>query len=179
MQGIKVGLVALCLPLFVQAGNQWNVTLPGGGMRFQGIIIAESCRVEAGDRQLSINMGRISSNRFQSVGEDSNPVAFDIHLRDCSNAVSQRVGISFLGVADGKDPDVLSVGEGPGIATDIGLALFDDQDQLILLNAPPRTWKHIYTGPTTLHFVAKYRATGRHVMGGVANAHAWFSLTYQ
>ncbi|HHS9693534.1 TPA: fimbrial protein, partial [Klebsiella michiganensis] len=37
----------------------------------------------------------------------------------------------------------------------------------------------IYTGPTTLHFVAKYRATGKQVTGGVANAQASFSLTYQ
>lgn len=28
--------------------------------------------------------------------------------------VSERVGVAFHGVADGKNPDVLSVGEGPG-----------------------------------------------------------------
>lgn len=166
-------------PPLALAGNHWNVTVAGGSMRFQGVIIAESCRVEAGDQQMTVNMGQISSNRFHSAGEDANPVPFDIHLQDCSTAVSQHVGVSFRGVADGKNPDVLSVGEGPGIATGVGIALFDKEDQLIPLNSPPGAWRRLYTGPTTLHFVAKYRATGNQVTGGAANAQVWFSLTYQ
>lgn len=166
-------------PPLALAGNHWNVTVAGGNMRFQGVIIAESCRVEAGDQQMTVNMGQISSNRFHSAGEDTNPVPFDIHLQDCSTAVSQHVGVSFRGVADGKNPDVLSVSEGPGIATGVGIALFDNEDQLIPLNSPPGAWRRLYTGPTTLHFVAKYRATGNQVTGGAANAQVWFSLTYQ
>ena len=115
MQGMKSGLLLLLPPLAL-AGNHWNVTLPGGSMRFQGLIMASSCRVEAGDRQMTVNLGQISSNRFHAVGEDSNPIPFAIHLQDCSTAVSQHVGVTFHGVADGKNPDVLSVGEGPGIA---------------------------------------------------------------
>lgn len=179
MQRMKSGLLIFLLPSLALAGNQWNVTLPGGNMRFQGTVIAESCRVEAGDRQMTVRMGQISSNRFHDAGEDTRPVPFDIHLRDCSTAVSQRVGVAFRGVADGKDPDVLSVGEGPGVASGIGVALFDGENNLIPINSPPANWTRLYSGPTTLHFVAKYRATGHQVTGGVANAQAWFSLTYQ
>ncbi|HBR2429575.1 TPA: type 1 fimbrial protein [Klebsiella pneumoniae] len=179
MQGMKSGLLLLLPPLAL-AGNHWNVTLPGGGsMRFQGLIMASSCRVEAGDRQMTVNLGQISSNRFHAVGEDSNPIPFAIHLQDCSTAVSQHVGVTFHGVADGKNPDVLSVGEGPGIASGIGIALFDSQGQQLPLNRPTDRWISLYRGPTTLNFVAKYRATGRQVTGGAANAQAWFSLTYQ
>lgn len=121
MQRMKSGLLILLLPPLALAGNQWDTMLPGGNMRFQGIVIAESCRVEAGDRQMTVKMGQISSNRFHSAGEDTNPVPFDIHLQECSTAVSQRVGVAFHGVADGKNPDVLSVGEGPGIATALAL----------------------------------------------------------
>lgn len=179
MQRMKSILFFCLLPALVQAESQWKINLPGGHMRFQGIIIAESCRVEAGDRQMTVNMGQISSNRFHSAGEDTNPVPFDIHLQECSTAVSQRVGVAFHGVADDKNPDVLSVGEGPGIATGIGVALFDKTGSLIPLNAPPASWTQLHTGPTTLHFVAKYRSTGNQVSGGAANAQAWFSLTYQ
>lgn len=179
MQRMKSGLLMLLLPPLALAGNQWHVTLPGGSMRFQGIVIAESCRVEAGDRQMTVRMGQISSNRFHAAGEDANPVPFDIQLQECSTAVSQHVGVTFHGVADGKNPEVLSVGEGPGIATGIGVALFDKNDQLISPNSPPASWTRIYTGLNTLHFVAKYRATGNQVTGGIANAQAWFSLTYQ
>lgn len=175
MQRVKSGLlIFLLLPLSTSA-----ITLAGGMMHFQGLVIAESCRVEASDRQMTVNMGQISSNWFHSVGEDKNPIPFEIHLQECSTAVSQRVSVTFQGVADGKDPDVLSVGEGPGIATGIGVALFDKSGSLIPLNAPPSLWTQLYTGPTTLHFVAKYRATGNHITGGAANAQAWFSLTYQ
>lgn len=174
MKGMKSGLLILLLPPLAA-----HAMLPGGVMHFKGIVIAESCRVEAGDRQMTVKMGQISSNRFHSAGEDNDPVPFDIHLQDCSTTVSQRVGVTFHGVADGKDPDVLSVGEGPGIATGIGVALFDKDGSLIPLNSPPSAWAHLYTGRTTLHFVAKYRSTGNYVTGGVANAQAWFSLTYQ
>ncbi|NUM02995.1 fimbrial protein, partial [Escherichia coli] len=42
---------------FALAGNKWNTTLPGGNMQFQGVIIAETCRIEAGDKQMTVNMG--------------------------------------------------------------------------------------------------------------------------
>ncbi|MEX3018215.1 fimbrial protein [Kluyvera sp. STS39-E] len=179
MQKVKLGLILLLLPTAALAGNRWNVTVPGGGMRFQGEIIAEACSVDAGDRLMTVNMGQISSQRFHAAGEDASPVPFDIHLLDCSTAVSQHVGVSFHGAADGKDPDVLSVGEGAGIATGIGVALFDSDGSQIPLNGDPISWAKIYDGPTTLHFVAKYRSTERQVTGGTANAQAWFSLTYQ
>lgn len=73
---------------------------------------------------------------------------------------------------------MLSVGEGPGIASGIGIALFDSQGQQLPLNRPTDRWISLYRGPTTLNFVAKYRATDA-VTGGAANARAWFSLTYQ
>lgn len=88
--------------MFALAGNKWNTTLPGGNMQFQGVIIAEACRIEAGDKQMTVNMGQISSNRFHAVGEDSAPVPFVIYLRECSTVVSERVGVAFHGVADGK-----------------------------------------------------------------------------
>ena len=119
--------------MFALAGNKWNTTLPGGNMQFQGVIIAETCRIEAGDKQMTVNMGQISSNRFHAVGEDSAPVPFVIHLRECSTVVSERVGVAFHGVADGKNPDVLSVGEGPGIATNIGLMMKETSYRLIVL----------------------------------------------
>ncbi|HDG1683612.1 TPA: type 1 fimbrial protein [Kluyvera ascorbata] len=179
MQWMKWGLLVCLLPTVAQAGNHWNVTVPGGSMRFQGVIIAEACSVAASDRLMTVKMGQVSSHRFHAAGEESNPIAFDIHLEDCSTEVSQHVGVSFQGVASGKDPDVLSVGEGAGIATGIGIALFDAQGELIPLNQEPRRWVRLNDGANTLHFVAKYRSTDRQVVGGTANAQAWFALTYQ
>ncbi len=158
MQGVRSGLLIFLFPLLALAGNHWNAMLPGGNLRFQGVIIAESCRVEAGDQQMTINMGQISSNRFHSSGEDANPVPFDIHLQDCSTAVSQRVGVSFRGTADGKKPEVFSVGEGPGIATGVGIALFDKDNQLIPLKTA--RWVLGRDIPAPQHFIS-WRSIGR------------------
>lgn len=178
MPKMTSSLLILFLPFLALADNPIDNFLPNGIMRFQGLVIAESCRIEAGDLQMTIDLGNVSSNRFHSVGEDINPTAFDIHLKECTTSVSQSVAITFNGTADGKNPDVLSIGEGPDIASDIGIVLFDNDGNLIPLNAPPKIWKPLYKGATTLHLVAKYRATGRHVTGGKANAQLWFSLTY-
>lgn len=69
MQGMKSGLLFFLLSPLALAGNQWNVTLPGGNMRFQGVIIAESCRVEAGDQQLTVNMGQTAAIGFIRQGK--------------------------------------------------------------------------------------------------------------
>lgn len=172
-------LLTLLLGLTAIAGNHWTAQLPSGLMRFQGELIAEACSVEASDRHLMVTMGQISSNRFHWAGEESDPVSFDLHLQNCSTHVSRNVGVMFHGIADGKNPDVLSVGDGPGVATGVAVALFDGNGQFIPLNSATQYWTALQEGPVILHFVAKYRATGHSVTGGLANAQAWFALTYQ
>ncbi|HIE9359441.1 TPA: fimbrial protein [Klebsiella quasipneumoniae subsp. similipneumoniae] len=180
MQRVKSGLLMMMLSPFVFAeGNILEGDYAGGTMRFRGQIFAETCRVVSESQQLTIHMGTISSNRFHSLGDDANPVPFDIHLRDCDAIVSKHIGIAFKGVADSKNPDVLSVGEGPDVATGIGVVIFNEANKLIPLNGDASNWKRINSGPIAFHLVAKYRATSRQVTGGVANAQAWFSLTYQ
>ncbi|HGD8485872.1 TPA: fimbrial protein, partial [Escherichia coli] len=44
MKRKRLFLLASLLPMFALAGNKWNITLPGGYMQFQGVIIAETCR---------------------------------------------------------------------------------------------------------------------------------------
>ncbi|MFG1174661.1 fimbrial protein [Erwiniaceae bacterium CAU 1747] len=179
MLKMKSYLLLAFLPQLAFSGDRWNVTLAGGDMHFQGLIIAEACRIEAGDNQMTVDMGRVSSNRFHSVGEYTEPVSFSIHLQECSTAVSQHVSVTFRGVADGKNPDILSVGEGPGMATGVGVALFDENDKLIPLNVPAKNRYQHDTGGKTLHLIAKYRTTDNVVVGGKVKAQAWFSLTYQ
>ncbi len=148
-------------------------------MRFQGLIMASSCRVEAGDRQMTVNLGQISSNRFHDVGEDSNPIPFAIHLQDCSTAVSQHVGVAFHGVADGKNPDVLSVGEGPGdrqrdwhcAVRQSGPAAAAQSSARPLGAALPRTDDAQFCRQISGDRTPGHRRRGQR--------QAWFSLTYQ
>lgn len=181
MRGVSAGImIMVLLTPWVVSAKGWHVYLSGGQMRFQGELIADACEVQVGDKTLNVVMGQVSSNRFTREGDVADPIPFDLHLLNCSTTVSRNVGIQFGGVSDGKDPDVLSVGEGPGIATNVGVALFDSRGELIPVNGQlPSGWQKLQEGPTVLHFVAKYRATGRVVTGGQANAQAWFYLTYE
>ncbi|MBP6123885.1 MULTISPECIES: fimbrial protein [Providencia] len=178
MRGLMLSLLLLFSSL-LEAGNQWKVQLPGGGMRFQGELIAEACSVDTSDRMLTVNMGQLRTNMLHAPGQDTAPVIFDIHLRECSNAVSESVSITFSGVANDKNPDIFSIGEGPDTATGMGLAIFDSKNTLIPINSSPRKISQLSNGDMTLHFIAKYRATSYQITGGKANAEALFSLTYE
>lgn len=178
MKGLVLGLLILFSP-YLQAGNKWKVQLPGGGMRFQGELIAEACSVETSDQTLTVNMGQLRTNMLNAPGQDTAPVVFDIHLRECSQAVSEYVAITFSGVANDRNPDIFSVGDEPNAAKGLGLAIFDEKNTLIPINSTPRRIAPISNGDMTLHFVAKYRATSYQITGGKADAQALFSLTYE
>ncbi|MEX3137565.1 fimbrial protein [Serratia ureilytica] len=179
MSKFKTALYLILLPCTALAGNNWNVILPGGNMRFQGEIIAEACRVEAGSRDMSVVMGQVSSNRFLATGYDAKSVPFNISLLDCSASVSRTVNISFYGVADVRNPELLSIGEGNGVASGVALAIFNEKNQLIPVNSNVDSLMYVpEKGPLSLRFIAKYRSTAPYVTGGAANAQALFSLTY-
>lgn len=161
------------------AGNRHNVVIDGGITHFRGALTAEACTVSTDSRNQTINMGQLSSNQFSGVGSQTSPVGFRIYLTECSTAVSDQVGVVFYGVTDGKDPQVLKVGMGTSAATGVGLALFDEQGQIIVPNTQPRMWNRLHEGDNSLRFHARYKATSRQVTGGNADAFTWFALIYQ
>ncbi|WP_409231233.1 fimbrial protein [Serratia bockelmannii] len=161
------------------AGNRHHVVIDGGIAHFRGVLTAEACTVSTDSRSQTVNMGQLRSNQFSGVGSLTSPVGFSIRLTECSTAVSDQVGVTFFGVTDGKDPQVLKAGEGVNAATGVGLALFDEQGQIIVPNMQPRVWSRLHEGDNSLRFHARYRATSRQVTGGNADAFTWFALTYQ
>ncbi|AHG21159.1 fimbrial protein [Chania multitudinisentens RB-25] len=171
--------ILLTLLLGPKAIADWNDRPLGGLMRFQGEVIAETCTVETKDQHLMVSMGHVTTDRFQLAGDEADPVLFDLHLQNCNPTVSRNVGVIFHGMADKNNPEMLSVGDEPGVATGVAVALFDNRGRFIPLNTAPRYWVPLQDGPLTLHFVAKYRATGQPVSDGLVNAQAWFALTYQ
>lgn len=64
-------------------------------MRFQGKIIAEACSLALSDRQMTVDMGQLSSNRFHAAGEYGDSVGFDIHLQGLQHC-RQSAGGDFL-----------------------------------------------------------------------------------
>jgi fimbrial protein len=161
------------------AGNQHHVIIDGGMVHLRGVLTAGACSVSIESANQTVNMGMIRSNQFAGLGSYGPPVAFSFRLTECSVAVSNTVGITFFGVTDGKDPQVLKTDEGENAANGVGLALFDRQGEIILPNTEPHSWEYIHEGDNTLNFIARYRATSRQVIGGNATVSTWFMLTYQ
>ncbi len=161
------------------AGNRHHVVIDGGITHFRGALTAEACTVAIDSLNQTINMGQLRSNQFSGVGSLTSPVGFSIRLTECSTAVSEQVGVTFFGVTDDKDPQVLKAGDGVNAATGVGLALFDEQGKIIVPNTQPSSWRWLHEGDNRLRFHARYRATSRQVIGGNADAFTWFALTYQ
>jgi len=156
-----------------------NITLAGGLMRFQGEILSDTCIVDDGEQYLTVPMGQVSNNKFIHAGDDSDPVLFSLYFKHCSQNVKRNMNIVFRGVADQQNPDLLAIEQGNNVAHGIGIALFDEQGDLIPVNSGILSVRDINSGPLVLNLIAKYRSTSSDVTGGLANAQAWFSLTYQ
>ncbi|MDL4454785.1 fimbrial protein [Klebsiella michiganensis] len=176
---ILAGMIALLLVGKATGGNRHHVVIDGGMVHLRGGLTASACTVSADSVNQTVDMGPFRSNQFNGVGSLAPPVAFSLRLNDCSKAVSDTVGVAFQGVTDGKDPQVLRAGEGQNAATGIGLALFDNQGELLVPNTAARSWTPLAQGDMTLRFLARYRATSHQVTAGNADAWTWFSLTYQ
>lgn len=82
-------LLTMLLGPMAIAGNHWNIQLPAGLIRLQGELIVEACSVEARDRHLTVTMGQVSSSRFHWVGNEADPVPFDLYLQNCSTNISR------------------------------------------------------------------------------------------
>lgn len=173
------GVLMLLVTAGAHAGNRHLVIVDGGIMHMRGVITAAACTVSADSANQTIDMGQFRSNQFSGVGSYAPPVGFNIQLSGCSTAVSKEVGITFQGVPDGKDLQVLKAGEGESSATGLGLAILDSKGEIIPPNTEPRILAPLSNGDMTLSFIARYRATSRQVTGGNADAWTWFTLSYQ
>lgn len=181
MTSIKYRLAIFALisfPFYSFAGNHHVVTIPGGSVHFSGGVVNAACAVDTNSEAQTVEMGQIRTNEFTGTGSWSDPQPFSIVLKDCDTTISQRVGISFDGTTDAKEPDILAVSGGAGVASGIGIGIFDNQGNQIIPNAQAQAITTIEDSTTTLNFIAKYRSTSNNVLPGKADAETWFTLTY-
>ncbi|WP_419793424.1 fimbrial protein [Pseudomonas palleroniana] len=155
------------------------VSVPGGRVTVVGAVINSGCLVSTSNTDKVVQMGEVRSNQFLGVGSDAQPVAFSIQLEDCVRNIRDSIGISFVGVANEHDAEVLAVSPGPNAAQGIGVALFDADNKFLPINTLPVNFTPLNKGVNTLHFFAKYRLAEQHPIPGIADAWANFTLTYQ
>lgn len=173
----KISLIgSLFMPMIAVASN---VTINGGELSFHGSAVAAPCSVHTGDVDKTVDMGQVRTNNFASKGDWYNPVAFDIHLEDCSTQILDTVAVEFNGISDANDPQVFQSGSGAGASQGVGLGIFDYTGRQLIPNSQPKNFMPLIDGENVLHFTAKYRATLNHVKSGDASASIWFKMIYQ
>lgn len=160
------------------AGASYHVIIDGGALHLRGALVAPACTVATGSRSQVVDMGQVRSNQFNGTGSDALPVSFFIRLTDCTIVASRNVGITFWGQSDHVDPHILQITSRMNAAQGVGIALFTAEGEPIHPNTMLPAVHTLHDGDNRLQFIAKYRATKPEVIGGIAEATAWFSLTY-
>lgn len=149
-----------------------------GTINFTGTITDATCTVNTASKNQTVNLGNVNSSVFSASGDVAAATAFTIGLSNCPVTVS-TARVSFDGTAHTGNGNILALTSGVGVATNVGVALYE-QDGITLiplysLSAPTL----IPTGgAVTLRFVAKYMATALSVTAGTANAVTNFTITY-
>ncbi|URO00268.1 type 1 fimbrial protein subunit FimI [Leclercia adecarboxylata] len=159
-----------------------SVVVDGGKVHIKGELVNGGCAVAPDSQSLRVDMGQYRTNSFDGIGSFSTvSVPFTLRLVDCSVDVSRTVGVMFQGATPAADPQVFMASSRPGespVSSGVGLALFDPQQNLIVPNAPAKTWLPLTTRELAFHFSARYRVISEHLVPGNIQTDVWFTLVY-
>lgn len=140
-----------------------------------GNIQNNTCTVSVDSIGRVVNFGIYNARQFNSVGEKTAPVGFDINLEKCGNAV-RSVDITFQGVADNQNPALVKIDSHTG-TKGLGIQLLDYNRNELVLNTPLNT--PLIPGNQTLKFYAQLKSTDIPVTAGNVDAVVNFVLNYQ
>lgn len=151
-----------------------------GTLVMAGKVTAQTCSVDAGSAEQTIQMGTINNGDFDGAGSYSPSVPFHIRLLKCDTQIGKMALVGFDGETAPDDRQVLRVhGNDNVVAGGVGLTIFDADGKLMIPGRASLSRKTLRDGETQLDFSARYRATQSQVTGGEASAVAWFSVVYQ
>ncbi|KNC88195.1 long polar fimbrial protein LpfE [Trabulsiella odontotermitis] len=171
----RLFLTALCcLPLLAQAKT--DIGSPGD-IQFSLSIRQGTC--ELVQRDFSVEMGEVTLNRKQSVGDALNSVPFTLGLEHCGDVVTARVTMD--GAADANNPDLFALDEGG--AEGVGLKIVDANGRVQKPKSTEAASHDFAISPAdgviSLAWTASYVVTRTPVKSGAANALVNFSIEYQ
>lgn len=165
------------LPITIAAtiGVISNANAADGTISFTGAISDQTCIVESGSTNLTVEMGTISDSAFSAAGDTAGASRFDISLESCPSFTS--VAARFDGVADSDNPDLLALTDTGSAATGVAIQISNTDGTAIGIGNESTQFP-IDAGSATLNFIAKYQATAATVTAGDANSTAQFTITY-
>jgi fimbrial protein len=184
-------VIAACTLVFVAEVPAKGIksTIRGGEVHMKGILTEGGCEVSSESQDMHIDMGQYNTHSFDRAGAlATNIIPFSIRLTGCESVLAEGVGIMFAGMTDPKEPDVFLVtsaeGSPVGITgnsgySGIGLMISDAAgNEAIPGNFPAAFTKNSAEDEIELHYLARYRATSRHVYPGPLRSEVWFNISY-
>lgn len=188
----KISLIAVAIGALAM---QSSAMAAQATLNFQGTITASACIINGGTNiaMLPANFGTLSTASFTGVGSRAQRnVPINIALTKCPGASATEgingtyVKIAFTGTApDVNNKQLLQLTQDPGVATGVGIGLWNAADgkQLNLNPDTPTQFNYdqgVGTADvgTTIKLLADYQQTAATVNPGVANAVGYLSFTY-
>lgn len=145
-------------------------------IQYSGRITAETCFVQAASNSQRIDMGEFSIADFLKAGDVSAAKPFSIVLERCSAGIN-AAKVTFSGALNQNDRQLIALTAGSDTARGIGIELLNAAGQRIV---PGTQVRHpVSTGSATLSYSLRYRATGKAVGAGSANAVILFDVDYE
>lgn len=121
-----------------------------GELRVRGELVAEPCVLRPGDEDIEVDFGTIV-DRYLYINKKSHLESFDIHLEDCDITISDSVSVAFMSAnTNSKLPGLLPLDSG-SMATNVGIAILDNESNLIEINKPTPMYK-LTNGSNVLQF---------------------------
>ncbi|RUS65983.1 putative major fimbrial subunit LpfA [Saezia sanguinis] len=149
-----------------------------GTINFTGTITDSACTVDTVSASQTVSLGTVSSSIFGAAGDVAAATTFTIGLNSCPPSVT-AAQVSFDGTAHTGNGSILALTGGGGVATNVGVALYEQNGITpIPLYTPSTSIVIPAGGSATLTFVAKYMATSSTVTAGTANAVTNFTVVY-
>jgi len=145
-----------------------------------GQVLDNTCEVDVGSKNFTVNLGANPSKQFSRVGDPSAAVRFSIVFLRC-DAAAQKVKVGFTGTADGNNSSLLKIDAVGGSASGVGVQILDNSLKAIPLNAAQSglNWNNVTAGQrNVLTFYSRMVATQMPVKAGTVSATATFTLEY-
>ena len=174
---MKTQLNALAWVL-IMGGVMSNVTQAAdGNIQFNGTIIDAACTVSPTSASQTVNLGQVSDQAFNAVGDTAAAQVFQIDLTSCP-ASATSASVRFDGTPYQGDNSSLALTDVNGAATGVGIQIRDADNSVLPLFTNSRSVTLSQTATNSLKFSAAYVANAATVTAGPADAAATFSVIY-
>jgi major type 1 subunit fimbrin (pilin) len=155
-----------------------------GTINVTGNIVDGSCDISTDTQTINVSLGSVQAASFANKGDVSNPVPFDILLKNCSSSVHEAQ-IMFIGKSVPNASQLLQLTQEAGVAENVGIRIrqpdWGDFTNYVSipLNMKLVAESALEAGDNTLTYSLQYEATATPVTVGTGNAVMYFDLYYQ